>query len=91
MTDTRRDPHSEKDIIDEMDELATPSQSGASGGAMQREIAARDEAATSTGADPQPTSVHKGDKANRGDRPNLPNREGGGEPGADRAPPRRTS
>lgn len=91
MTDNRRDPHSDNDIIDEMDDLATPTQSGASGGAIQREIASRDDAATATGGDPQPTSVHKGDRANQGDEPNLPNREGGGDSVSDRAPPRRTS
>ena len=42
---------------------------------MQREIGALDEEATATGADPQPTSVHKGMKPRSGDQPNLPNRE----------------
>ena len=67
----------------------TPSHSGTSGGSMQREIGARDEEATATGADPQPTSVHKSDKPDGGDAPNLPNRDGGAQ--ADRVPPRRTT
>ena len=89
MTDTRRDPHADNDILDELDDTPTPSQSGTSGGSMQREIGARDDDSTATGTDSQPTSVHKGDKANQGDEPTLPNRNGGGEQ-ADRAPPRRT-
>ena len=91
MTDNRRDPHPDNDIIDELDDIATPSHSGSAGGSMQREIGARDDAATATGADPQPTSVHKGDRANDGDEPTLPNRDGSGEANSDGAPPRRTS
>jgi len=72
--DTPRDPHADNDIIDEADDLPTPSQSGSSGGGMQREIGARDEERTATGADPQPTSVHKGQHPKGGDEPNLPNR-----------------
>ena len=87
MTD-RNDPHADNDLMDSATEPPTPSQSGSSGGDMQREIGARDEEKTSTGADPQPTSVRKGDKANQGDEPSLPNRDGGGQ--ADKAPPRRT-
>ena len=90
MTDDRRDPHSDSDVIDSMDEAPTPSQSGTSGGSMQRDIGARDDDKTATGADPQPTSVHKGDKANEGDEPTLPNRDGQGAANDDRAPPRRT-
>ena len=88
MTDKKRDPQSDSELVDRAEEPATPSQGGSSGGGMQREIGARDEEKTSTGADPQPTSVKKGDKANEGDEPNLPNRDGGGQ--ADRAPPRRS-
>ena len=83
-----RPPHADNDVIDD---LPTPSHSGSSGGEMAREIGARDEDKTMTGADPQPTSVHKGDRANKGDEPNLPNRNGEGEAANDRAPPRRTS
>ena len=73
------------------DDLPTPTQSGSSGGDMQREIGAIDEEATATGADPQPTSVHKSMKPRSGDEPNLPNRDGEGEGGRDAPPPRRSS
>jgi hypothetical protein len=89
MTDKKRDLHADNDIIDIPDDERTPSQSGSSGGDMQREIGAMDEEATATGADPQPTSVHKGMKPRSGDAPNLPNRQQTrGE--QDKAPPRRT-
>lgn len=60
--------------LDRDAEAPTPAQAGTSGGGIQREIGALDEEATATGADPQPTSVHKGMKPNQGDEPNLPNR-----------------
>ncbi len=77
------------------DGIPTPSQSGASGGDLAREIGQRDEEKTifgdsGPGRDPQVTSVHKGDKANEGDEPNLPNRTGGGDTSG-HVPPRRTS
>ena len=88
MTD-KRDPHADNDIIDIPEDERTPSQGGSSGGRIEREIGALDEEKTATGADPQPTSVHKGHKADKGDEPNLPNRgQGGDQP--DRARPRRT-
>ena len=87
MTDRKRDPHSDNDLME--DDLAVPSQGGSSGGDMQREVGALDEEATATGADPQPTSVQKGMKPRSGDEPNLPNREQTRE-GQDPAPPRRT-
>ena len=90
MTDQRRDPHADNDLIDEADDLPTPSQGGTSGGRIEREIGAIDEQATATGADPQPTSVHKGMKPDGGDEPNLPNRQQTGE-GQDKAPPKRTN
>jgi hypothetical protein len=90
MTDQKRDPHADNDIIDETDDLPTPSQGGSSGGDMQREIGALDEEKAATGADPQPTSVHKGMKPRSGDEPNLPNRtQTRDQP--DKAPPRRTT
>ena len=89
MTANSRDPHSDTNLIDDLHDAPIPSHSGASGGAMQRAIGARDDGATATGANPQPTSIRKGDKSNDGDEPNLPSREGGGT--ADRAPPKRTS
>lgn len=88
MTDTPRDPHSDNDLIDQAEDLPTPSQGGSSRGDLQREIGARDEGKGALGGEPQPTSVHKGDKANDGDSPTLPNRDGGR--GADRAEPSRS-
>ena len=86
MTDTKRHPHADNDLME--DDVPTPSQGGSWGGDLQRKIGSLDEEATATGADPQPTSVHKGQKPRDGDEPNLPNRDGGGQ--ADRPPPRRT-
>lgn len=88
MIDDKRHPHADNDLLE--DDLPTPSQGGTSGGRIEREIGAIDEEATATGADPQPTSVHKGMKPDGGDEPNLPNREQTRE-GQDKAPPRRTS
>ena len=90
MTDRKRYPHADNDVIDEADELPTPSQGGTSGGDMQREIGALDEEAAATGADPQPTSVHKSQKPQGGDEPSLPNRQQSRD-GQNSAPPRRTS
>ena len=87
MIDQKRDPHSDNELID--DDLPVPSQGGSSGGDMQREIGSLDDEKTATGADPQPTSVHKGQKPRGGDEPNLPNR-GQSREGQDKAPPRRT-
>jgi len=89
MIDQKRDPHADNDVIDEADDLPTPSQGGTSGGRIEREIGALDEEKAATGADPQPTSVHKGMKPDSGDEPNLPNRQQTGE-ARDKAPPRRT-
>ena len=75
--------------LDRDQEPPTPTQGGSSGGDMQREIGALDEEKAATGADPQPTSVHKGMKPRSGDEPNLPNRQRTHDAG-DRAPPRRT-
>lgn len=87
MTDRKRDPHSDTELLE--DDLPTPSQGGSSGGDMQREIGALDEEATATGADPQPTSVHKAMKPRSGDEPSLPNRAQTRE-GQDKAAPKRT-
>jgi hypothetical protein len=89
MIDTPRQPHADNDIIDEADELPTPSQGGSSGGRIEREIGAIDEEKTATGADPQPTSVKKGEHADGGDEPTLPNRTQTRDT-QDKAPPRRT-
>ena len=87
MTDTKRDPHADNDLME--DDLPVPSQGGSSGGGLQREIGSLDEEATATGADPQPTSVQKGQKPRDGDEPNLPNRQQTGQP--NRAEPKRTA
>lgn len=84
-----RSPHSDNDIIDTDAEEKTPSQGGSSGGVLQREIGALDEEKTAAGADPQPTSVHKGNKPKHGDQPNLPNRQQTRD-ARDKPPPRRT-
>ena len=89
MTDPKRDPHADNDIIDRADDLPTPSQGGSSGGDLQREIGALDEEATATGADPQPTSVQKGQKPDDGADAKLPNRQQTRD-AQDKAPPRRT-
>ncbi len=86
MTDTKRDPHADNDLME--DDLPTPSQGGSSGGDLQREIGSLDEEATATGADPQPASVQKGQEPRDGDEPNLPNRDGTGQ--ANRAEPKRS-
>jgi hypothetical protein len=74
MAEQKRD--NDNALIDEADELETPSQSGSGGGNLAREIGERDEFATATGKDAQVTRVRKGDKPAEGDEPNLPNREG---------------
>jgi len=86
MTETKRDPHADNDLME--NDIPTPSQGGSSGGDLQREIGSIDEEATATGADPQPTSVQKGQKAHDGDEPNLPNRDDTGQ--ANRAEPKRS-
>ena len=87
MAEQKRDPHSDTSLIEQ--DLPTPSQGGSSGGDMQREIGVLDEERTATGADPQPTSVHKGMKPRGGDEPTLPNRQQTRDQ-QHRAPPRRT-
>lgn len=87
MADRKRDPHSDRQLLE--DELPVPSQGGASGGELQREIGTADEERTATGADPQPTSVHKSQKPHGGDEPSLPNRSQTRD-GEDKARPRRT-
>lgn len=62
-------------------DIATPSQGGSSGGGLQRDVGKRDEEKAAfedagEGVDPSVTRVHKSDKANDGDMPTLPNRDG---------------
>ena len=73
MNDRQRD--NDNDLIDELTELPTPSQSGTSGGDLAREIGQRDEAQSAEGEDPGITRVQKGDKPRQGDAPTLPNRQ----------------
>jgi hypothetical protein len=73
MTDQKRDPHADNDLIE--GDLPTPTQGGSSGGEIQREVGAFDEEKSATGADPQPTSVHKGQKPHGGADAHLPNRQ----------------
>ena len=65
------------ELIDEME--GGPSQSGVSGGNLQREIASRaeEEHEIGSGGDEGDavTRVHGSDKPRDGDRPNLPNRD----------------
>ena len=72
MTDRPRD--NDNDLIDELTEDKTPSQSGTSGGDLAREIGKRDEAQSAEGTEPSITHVQTGDKPRQGDAPNLPNR-----------------
>jgi hypothetical protein len=73
MTDRTRD--NDNDLIDQLTDLPTPSQSNASGGDLAREIGQRDELQSADGEDPSITRVHKSDKPNDGDEPTLPNRQ----------------
>ena len=77
MTTTPRDPHADNDLIAELTEEVTPSQSGGGGGILAREIGGREEEQVALGGDPVHASIHKGDKPNGGDAPNLPNRDAG--------------
>jgi membrane-associated phospholipid phosphatase len=73
MTATPRDP-AEQALIEDTENEPTPSQSGGSGDGMARDVGARDELARGTGKDTGVTRVHKGNKPDEGDEPNLPNR-----------------
>lgn len=74
MTERKRDDDSE--LIDQAEELPTPSQGSSSGGDLAREIGQRDEFSSAAGEDPHVTRVRKGDKPAEGDEPTLPNRKG---------------
>ena len=79
--------------LDRDAEGPTPAQGGSAGGGMAREVGQRDEEKSAfedagDGRDPSVTAVRKGDKANDGDMPNLPNRDGGGQ--SDHVAPKRT-
>ncbi len=70
--DIARD-HDDSDIIDRMEE--GPSQSGVSGGNLQRDIASRAEQEHDVDGKPGVTRVRGEDKPAGGDAPNLPNRD----------------
>jgi hypothetical protein len=70
---TPRDP-AEQALIEDAETLPTPSHSGGTGGDMARDVGSRDELARATGKDKGVTRVHKSDKPDDGDEPNLPNR-----------------
>jgi undecaprenyl-diphosphatase len=70
--DAARD-HDDSDIIDRMEE--GPSQSGVSGGNLQRDIASRAEEEHDVDGKPGVTRVTGKDKPAGGDAPNLPNRD----------------
>ena len=72
MTDRRQD--NDNQLIEELTEDPTPSQGGASGGDLAREIGQRDELQSAEGDDPSITRVQGGDKPRQGDAPTLPNR-----------------
>jgi undecaprenyl-diphosphatase len=73
MTPTPRDP-AEQALIEDAESTPTPSQSGRTGGDMARNVGSRDELARAKGKDQGVTRVHKSDKEDKGDEPNLPNR-----------------
>ena len=87
MTDTTKDrPINDETLADqaaaEGTDIPTPAQGGSSGGNLARDVGKRDEERASVeqsgdGRDPSVTRVHKSDKPNDGDAPNLPNRAGG--------------
>ena len=64
--------HDDSDIIDRMEDA--PSQSGVSGGNLQRDIASQAEEEHLVDGKPGVTRVRGEDKANDGDVPTLPNR-----------------
>jgi hypothetical protein len=65
-------PRSDNDLIDEAEDLPTPSHQGSAGGDLARTVGKRDEEKTATGADPEPTNVDKKDKPEGGDLPTPP-------------------
>ena len=71
---TERPRNDDHELIDELTEDATPSQGGASGGDLAREIGQRDEMTTADGGEHNVTRVRAHDKPADGDAPTLPNR-----------------
>ena len=90
--DIPRDPHSDKELLDHLDELDTPSQGMSSGGRLQRDVGTRDEEKNALDpSDPLPTSVHKSERPDGGDKGSYSGQDSGNDAGSpNRAPPRRT-
>ncbi|RST31680.1 hypothetical protein HMF7854_13175 [Sphingomonas ginkgonis] len=63
---TQRDPHPDNEFIDSLAEDGAPSQSSSSGGRIATDVGSRDELKSATGADDEPTQVHKGDRPDGG-------------------------
>ena len=74
---TDRDRPDDSDIIERETDLPTPSQGGASGGDLAREIGQRDEDKSATGESDQLTQVNKSDKPNDGNESGPGKRDGG--------------
>ena len=72
MTPTPRDP-AEQALIEDAENIPTPSQGGGGDGGVARNVGSRDELARGTGKN-KGVTVHKGDKPDDGDEPNLPDR-----------------
>jgi len=70
MIETKRGDDSA--LIDDAQDIPTPSHQGSAGGDMAREVGLRDEAKTAGGGDPLPTSVDKRDQPDDGDLPTPP-------------------
>ena len=74
---TDRDRPDDSEIIERETDLPTPSQGGASGGDLAREVGQRDEDKTATGESDQLTQVNKSDKPNDGNESGPGKRDGG--------------
>ena len=73
MTPTPRDP-AEQALIEDAENRPPRRKAAGTGGDMARDVGSRDELARGTGKDKGVTRVHKSDKPDDGDEPNLPNR-----------------
>jgi hypothetical protein len=73
MDKTRPD---DSELIDDAEDLPTPSHQGSAGGGMARAVGVRDEEKSLAAEDPLPTSVDASDKPADGDLPtNVQTRE----------------
>lgn len=73
---TKRQPDADNDLIDRLTENPTPGQSGSEGGNLARDVGKRADLESAVEGDSGITRVRKGDKADDGDEPTLPNRNG---------------